>query len=72
MNVKFNSSKTENDNVIGPDNMPIDESSRAFNPIIAYTFSRQIKGGITMRWQDVKGRRNNHTREVQLWTEIRF
>ncbi len=73
MNVKFNSSKTENHVVIGNlNNVTNDESSISFNPVIAYTFSRQIKGGITMRWQDVKGRRNNHTREVQLWTEISF
>lgn len=72
MNVKFNSSITENENEIGLNNITNDESSIAFNPIIAYTFSSKIKGGVSMRWQDVKGRRNNHTREVQLWTEIIF
>ncbi len=72
LNVKYNSSKIENDKQIGINNTTNDESSIAYNPVIAYTFSRQIKGGITMRWQDTKGRRNQHTREVQLWTEISF
>ncbi len=72
MNVKFNSSITENERVDGVDNVTNDKSTISFNPIIAYSFSRQIKGGITMRWQDVKGTRTSHTREVQLWTEITF
>ena len=73
MNVKFNSSKTENDNVVGKDNVTKDDSSISFNPVVAYSFSRQITGGITMRWQDNKGLTSNrHTREVQLWTEITF
>ena len=72
MNVKFNSSKTENENVISLNNVTNDETSISFNPVIDYKFSNQIRGGITMRWQDSKGRRNSHTREVQLWTEISF
>ena len=72
MNVKYNSSKTENDNVVGKDNVTKDDSSISFNPVIAYSFSRQITGGITMRWQDQNGLTSRHTREVQLWTEITF
>ena len=52
-----------------------DKSDLAFSPKISYTFSRQIRGGITMRWQDTNDNnrdRKNHVREVQLWTEIRF
>ena len=50
-------------------------SSFAVSPIISYSFSTQIKGGITARWQDTndqQNRKKSHVRELQLWTEIRF
>lgn len=55
----------------------VSEDKSAFDiaPNIAYTFSRQIRGGITLRWQDTSDNyrdTKNHVREVQLWTEIRF
>jgi hypothetical protein len=50
-------------------------SSFAASPVISYSFSSQIRGGISARWQDTNDLRRNkksHVREVQLWTEIRF
>ena len=75
VNVKINSSKTETSSSGGPFRPSVDKSDFSFIPIISYTFSQQIKGGLTVRWQDSMDNyrhRKNHTREVQLWTEIRF
>lgn len=50
-------------------------TSFAVSPVVSYSFSTQIKGGITARWQDTndqQNRRKSHVREVRLWTEIRF
>jgi len=51
------------------------QSSFAASPVISYSFSSQIRGGITARWQDtndLQRHRKTHVREIQLWTEIRF
>jgi len=75
LNVKINSSKTETSSYGGSFRPSVDKSDFSLIPIISYTFSQQIKGGLTVRWQDSKDNyrnRKNHTREVQLWTEIRF
>ncbi|MEW5795494.1 MAG: cell surface protein SprA [Candidatus Zixiibacteriota bacterium] len=50
-------------------------SSFSASPVISYTFSNQIRGGLTARWQDtndVQRHRKSHVREIQLWTEIHF
>jgi len=50
-------------------------SSFAASPVISYSFSSQIRGGISARWQDTNDLQRNkksHVREIQLWTEIRF
>ena len=52
-----------------------DKSDYMYSPVISYAFSRQIKGGLTLRWQDSNDNyrsRKSHTREVQIWTEISF
>ena len=75
LTVKFNASKTETSNNGGPFAPTVDKSDFTFSPVISYTFSRQIKGGLTLRWQDTNDNyknRKTHTREVQLWTEITF
>jgi hypothetical protein len=74
-NVKFNSNKTETSSNGEPFRPSIDKDDISISPIIAYTFSEQIKGGLTMRWQDSNDNTRNrktHSREVQIWTEIRF
>ncbi len=50
-------------------------SSFAANPVISYSFSSKIRGGISGRWQDtndLQRDKKSHVREIQLWTEIRF
>lgn len=50
-------------------------SSFSASPVISYSFSSKIRGGISARWQDTNDLQRNkksHVREIQLWTEIRF
>ncbi len=74
--VKMNNSVTETDRFDGRGLVPTeDKSDFSVTPVISYTFSQQMKGGLTVRWQDANDKtrnRKSHTREVQLWTEIRF
>ena len=75
LNVKMNSSLSETSSNGGPFRTSVDKSDFSFSPVVSYTFSQQIKGGLTLRWQDTNDNyknRKNHTREVQIWTEIRF
>ncbi|HWR82409.1 MAG TPA: cell surface protein SprA [Candidatus Deferrimicrobium sp.] len=42
---------------------------------ISYNFSSQVLGGVRADWRDSLDRshqRNNHTRQLELWVEIRF
>lgn len=44
-------------------------------PTISYTFSNQIKGGVSARWQDtnnVQQSRKSHVRELRIYVDIRF
>ncbi|SYZ73837.1 conserved hypothetical protein [Candidatus Zixiibacteriota bacterium] len=44
-------------------------------PNISYTFSSQIRGGISGRWQDtndISQQTKTHAREVRIWVDIRF
>ena len=74
MNVKLNSSITSNYYFADSStNEPVNKSDIAFSPVVAYTFSQQIKGGLTMVWKDSNDKiRKTHYREVKIWTEIRF
>lgn len=75
LQVKVNKSRTETSTNGGDFVTSADKADFTISPVIAYTFSRQIKGGLTVRWQDTQDNhrgRNTHVREVQLWTEIRF
>jgi len=75
LNVKMNENKSETSSSGGPFRTSVDKSDFSFSPVISYTFSQQIKGGLTLRWQDTTDNyknKKNHTREVQIWTEIRF
>jgi len=50
-------------------------SSFSASPVISYTFSTQIRGGLSARWQDTNDamrHRKSHVREIRIWTEIRF
>ncbi len=78
LNVKFNSDLSVVNLINNPPSTKIDRSDISIAPRISYQFSRQIKGGITGRWQDSVdnggggANRKNHIRELQIWTEIRF
>jgi len=76
LSVKFNedrseSKKTENGKWV----KGVNKSNFTISPVISYAFSRQIRGGITGRWQDnndARYNRKSHVRELQIWTEIKF
>jgi len=73
--VKFNSTLEERSKDQGKTYTPFkDESGLQLSPTISYTFSQQIRGGLTGRWQDtnLKGNKKTHIRELQIWTEINF
>jgi len=52
-----------------------ENTDMTITPTISYTFSSQIKGGITGRWQDTNNsqmQRKSHVRELRIWVDIRF
>lgn len=52
-----------------------DNSDFSVSPVISYNFSQQIRGGLTALWQDNNNKftgRKSHTRQLQIWAEIRF
>jgi hypothetical protein len=75
INVKKNSNISETSSEGKPFVKSVDKSDFSVGPVISYTFSRQVKGGITARWQDnndAYANRRSHVRELQMWAEIRF
>ncbi len=73
IDVKKNQSITENYDSKGNITSSSEKSDFTVSPDIAYTFSKQIRGGLRMRWSDSNtNNRKSHLREVQLWVEIRF
>jgi len=75
VNVKFTSDQSETSQSGGPFAVSVDKSDFSVNPVISYTFSQQIKGGLSAKWQDsndIKANRKSHVRQLQIWTEIRF
>ncbi len=75
LTVKYSSNDGE---IIQPDgsfSKSVEKSDFSVRPTLSYSFSRQIRGGVSARWQDsndVLKRRLNHTRELQFWVEIKF
>ncbi|HOP07280.1 MAG TPA: cell surface protein SprA [candidate division Zixibacteria bacterium] len=52
-----------------------DKSDMTWSASAKYSFSQQVNGGLTMRWQDsndATSHRKSHVRELQLWAELRF
>jgi hypothetical protein len=75
LNVRLNTSLVENSQRGGAFAITTDQSDITIGPNISYTFSQQIKGGLSARWQDSndsKTNRKSHVRELQIWAEIRF
>ncbi len=53
----------------------LDKSDFSVRPTVSYSFSRQIRGGLSGVWQDTndaKSGRKSHVRQIQIWMEIRF
>ena len=75
VNVKTNSNISKTSTEGKPFVKSVDQSDFSVAPVISYTFSRQVQGGLTARWQDnndAYANRRSHVRELQMWAEIRF
>ncbi len=75
LTAKFNSTKAETSTGGKPYVASQDKTDFSWSAVIGYTFSRQIKGGLSTRWQDSSDNYRNqkrHSREVSIWAEIRF
>jgi hypothetical protein len=73
--VKINSDISEVSTRGGPWVPQSNKSGTQISAQVKYSFSKKINGGLSTRWQDqndIKGSRKSHTREVQLWVEIKF
>ncbi|HHS50319.1 MAG TPA: cell surface protein SprA [candidate division Zixibacteria bacterium] len=52
-----------------------DDSEWSLTPSASYSFSRNIQGGMEMRWIDTKDNRLDqvrHIRDVSIWVELKF
>ena len=75
LSIRYVASKSETAGANNPFVATSDKSDLTLLPTISYSFSRQIRGGISGRWQDTKDditNRNSHVRQLQIWAEIRF
>lgn len=75
VDVTTSSTKTERADSDGILSSPGTRSDLVISPSLSYTFSNQIKGGLTARWQDTDNRQEKikrHVRELRIWVEIRF
>jgi hypothetical protein len=67
--------KTENALGDNPFTSTGEKTDFVVSPVISYSFSSQIKGGLTAKWQttnDVAMKRKSNVRELQFWVDIRF
>lgn len=75
VDVSMRKQKTEQSTGSGPILSQGERSDFMVTPTISYSFSSQIKGGLTARWQDtndMQTRRKSHVRELRIWVDIRF
>jgi len=75
VDVKKSASKSETRRAEGGWVVSADKADFAVTPNISYTFSSQIKGGLRADWRDSYDHfrnRNNHSRMLEIWAEIRF
>jgi hypothetical protein len=77
-NISYRTQKTESAAKEGGYAITGDETNLTISPTVSYTFSSQIKGGLTAKWQDTDSVRSgsgsikSHTRELRIWVDIRF
>jgi len=75
VDVSTRSTKDEMAQGDGPLNSTGERSDLMITTSMSYSFSSQIKGGLSGRWQDTddkKTKRKSHTRELRIWVDIRF
>jgi hypothetical protein len=75
MNIQYSAEEAITEFPDGSQSTGTKKSNFQVSPVISYEFSRQIKGGLRGRWEDSNDQTNNrksHTRELQIWAEIRF
>ena len=73
VDIKYNRSLSETWDVTGRTISSNERSEFSIRPDISYSFSQQIRGGLTMRWSDTDNSgKKNHLREVSIWMEISF
>lgn len=73
--VAMRNQKTESATGSAPLASTGERSDFSVSPTISYSFSSQIKGGLTARWQDsndVSLKRKSHARELRMWVNITF
>jgi cell surface protein SprA len=66
---------TENALADGPFGKTDERNDLAITPVISYSFSNQIKGGLSAKWQtsnNLQTKKKSNTRELRIWVEIRF
>jgi cell surface protein SprA len=77
LDVSYRLSKTESANESTAFDFKVteDKTSLSIRPSANYSFSSTVKGGLSARWQDsndLRTDRKTHTRELQIWVELRF
>jgi cell surface protein SprA len=73
--VGFNSALSETSTRGGPFVVSSDKSDFTWAASLKYSFSQQVNGGLTARWQDSNDETRNrlsHVRELSIWAELRF
>ncbi len=73
--VSLRNQKTESATGNAPLASTGERSDFSISPTVSYSFSTQIKGGLTARWQDsndIALKRKSHMREMRMWVDIRF
>jgi len=75
LDISTQNQKTETAQGNGPMISSGERSDMMITTSMSYSFSTQIKGGLSGRWQDTddkKTKRKSHTRELRIWVDIRF
>ncbi len=75
LQVRLNSDLTEVSTRGGAWVVQTKKSDTQISAQMKYSFSSKINGGLSTRWQDQNNAyqgRKSHTREVQIWVEIKF
>ena len=75
LDISMRKQKTESASEDNPLSSTGEKSDLVISPVISYSFSQQIKGGITGKWQtsnDIGLKRKTNVRELRIWVEIRF